>query len=124
MEASPSCTRRLWPRPSRRPSPSKSAAPMGIPPSASPIRASSTATASMSEAAVIRPKLLRLEQLHRHRRAALTENLQADTDRRELHARVRLLGEPELLGVVERRLGRRTADVGRLAVDVQREGVR
>src|SRR5579859_3508749 len=42
-EGSPSCTLRLWPLPKRFPVLSKSAAPIGIPPSANPRRASSIA---------------------------------------------------------------------------------
>src|SRR5579884_4319926 len=45
--------RRLWPEPSSRPFASKIAAPIGRPPSASPLRASLMATASIS-ASVIR----------------------------------------------------------------------
>ena len=47
MEGSPSWTRRLCPRPSSVPSSWKRAAPMGMPPSAWPCRASATATASI-----------------------------------------------------------------------------
>src|SRR5579863_121497 len=48
MEGSPSCTRRLWPDPASLPCASKTAAPMGMPPSARPLRASATATASIA----------------------------------------------------------------------------
>src|SRR5215472_6108174 len=48
MDGSSSCTRRLWPRPSSVPPGPKRAAPIGMPPSASPAWASSIATASMS----------------------------------------------------------------------------
>lgn len=46
IDGSPSCTRRLRPRPSSEPSAAYSAAPIGMPPSASPARASATAVAS------------------------------------------------------------------------------
>ena len=48
MDGSPFCTRRLWPEPTRVPCSSKMAAPMGMPPSASPLRASAMAAASMA----------------------------------------------------------------------------
>lgn len=47
-DGSPSCTRRLCPRPRSEPSGPYSAAPMGMPPSASPVRASARAVASMA----------------------------------------------------------------------------
>src|SRR6266404_609918 len=49
MEGSPFCTRRLRPTLTRWPVASKIAAPIGIPPSASPVRASASATVSIAE---------------------------------------------------------------------------
>src|SRR5215472_5928212 len=46
-EGSPSCTRRLWPLPRSAPSGLKRAAPMGIPPSARPARASARAVCNI-----------------------------------------------------------------------------
>src|ERR1700722_7979494 len=54
MEGSPSWTRRLCPRPSRVPSVWKRAAPIGMPPSDRPWRASATATASISRTSASR----------------------------------------------------------------------
>src|SRR5690606_24460863 len=48
MEGSPSCTRRLRPEPSTLPSAWYSAAPIGMPPSARPVRASSRAVSSIA----------------------------------------------------------------------------
>src|SRR3954454_12704308 len=51
-DGSPSWTRRLWPRPSSSPEDVNSAAPIGMPPSAKPARASSSATSSISRSVI------------------------------------------------------------------------
>ena len=56
IDGSPSCTRRLRPRPSTRPSAPTRAAPMGTPPSARPARASSSATSSSRPDDAARPR--------------------------------------------------------------------
>src|ERR1044071_6473736 len=58
-----------------------------------------------------------------HGRAAGRHDADGRAGRGQLHAGVRLLGVPVLLGVVEQRVRRLAADVARLAVHVERERV-
>ena len=64
------------------------------------------------------------EDPHLHVGALLLQHLDLDPRGRQLHAVLRVVGEPVGLGVVEQRLGRLSADVARLRSDVQRERVR